>query len=197
MSTWRLVLLLLAFSPVARGSSSPGARSVAELVDLSDRVVLGRVIEMRPVDSVPPRTAVTFEIEERLKGAPGATVELQLLGRREPGWQLFVAGEPTFRVGERSLLFLRCLPSLAPACSLAAPAQGVLRVEGERVEVPVPLEGAYGPALTDWLTGLREVAARRLRAHRRSSQQPAAVLVPGAGPTDAKAGSRVQPPRSP
>ena len=84
--------------------------TVARAVHLSERVVVGVVVEVR-TEHVTPRSIVTesrIEVEEVLKGAgqAGDPILVRHPGGRVEGLGLQVEGMPELAPGERVLLFL-------------------------------------------------------------------------------------------
>ena len=84
-----------------------------ELVGEADTVIRGQVTSVRSAyDEASPgrpiRTYVSFRVERTLKGAPTATdtLTLVLLGGTVGAETLEVAGMPTFRVGDREIVFV-------------------------------------------------------------------------------------------
>jgi hypothetical protein len=51
-------------------------------------------------------TQVTFQIEDAIKGAPGKSYTLQMLGGTVDGETMEVAEAPRFKVGDRDILFV-------------------------------------------------------------------------------------------
>ena len=49
---------------------------------------------------------VTFQVEEALKGAPGESYTIRMLGGTVDGQTLQVSDAPTFKVGDRDILFV-------------------------------------------------------------------------------------------
>lgn len=103
------LLLALLLAPAARATSVL-APTFAELVAESDTIVRGTVTAVRSeaFDSPQGRgvhTFVTLRVERTLKGTPGDTVTLRLLGGTVGPRTLRVVGLPTFAVGQRQLVF--------------------------------------------------------------------------------------------
>lgn len=84
--------------------------TVEDLAGMSELVIIGEVNEVRSeVDQTGTRihTRVTITPEETLKGAvKGATVEIKFLGGEIGDIVAKMPGAPTFRAGERVLVFL-------------------------------------------------------------------------------------------
>jgi hypothetical protein len=81
-----------------------------ELIDASDTIVVGRVLETRSFWNS-QRTAVLTEalvaVEESVAGEPPASIPVYTLGGEIGGYTYVAVGAPRFRPGERFLLFLR------------------------------------------------------------------------------------------
>ena len=103
------LLLALLLAPAARATSVL-APTVPELVAESDTIVRGTVTAVRAEEFNSPQgrgvhTFVTLRVERTLKGTPGDTVTLRLLGGTVGPRTLRVVGLPTFAVGQRQLVF--------------------------------------------------------------------------------------------
>jgi len=96
-------------------ASVAGAMSVIpptfdELVAEADTAVRGVVTDIHAVTFESPegqgiKTLVTLRVEKVLKGTPGETVTLELLGGKVGKRNLRVAGMPEFHVGDRQIVF--------------------------------------------------------------------------------------------
>jgi len=107
--------LLIAFSIAV---AIPAARALSvipptfeQLVSTAEVVVDGEVTGVRSeLDSHQGRprvyTYVSIRVIDALKGAPGSTVELRMLGGTVGDVTLQVSGVPKFQVGERNLFFI-------------------------------------------------------------------------------------------
>lgn len=106
---WLLAGLLAAASATTASASVVEALELSELVARAERVVLGRVVDKRARWDGRGRivTDVTLRVQERMKGAPGDTITLTRLGGSIGEVGMKVAGEPSFRVGERRIVFAR------------------------------------------------------------------------------------------
>lgn len=82
-----------------------------QLVDRSERIVLGRVVDERARWDDRGRiiTDVDFEVQRSMKGgaASSEVVTLRCLGGTIGDLGMRVVGEPEFAPGERALLFMR------------------------------------------------------------------------------------------
>ena len=73
------------------------------------------------------RTRVTFTVNHALKGNPGTTFTLELLGGTVGEQSLTVEGVPQFQPGERYIIFSES-PDKAVVCPILGLDQGALRV---------------------------------------------------------------------
>ena len=83
----------------------------AELVAEAELVVRGVVTEVRTEEFDSPdgrgvRTLVTLRVERALKGSPGESVTLTILGGTVGRRTLSIPGMPQFRVGQRQVVFV-------------------------------------------------------------------------------------------
>jgi hypothetical protein len=82
-----------------------------ELVDEASSVFIGEVVDVR-TQAVASRaeptivTEVVFSVDRVLKGAPRVQARLEFLGGATGDHRIEVAGVPTFRVGDRDVLFV-------------------------------------------------------------------------------------------
>jgi hypothetical protein len=88
--------------------------SFAELVGDADAIYRGRItaVESRWVDRGDGqgnviRTFVTLVVERVLKGSDRQTVTLEFLGGTVGGESMSVSGMPTFKVGDREIVFVQ------------------------------------------------------------------------------------------
>lgn len=82
-----------------------------ELVAEAETIVRGTVTEVRTEEFDSPqgrgvRTLVTLQVERTLKGTPGATLTLSVLGGTVGRRTLGIAGMPQFQVGQREIVFV-------------------------------------------------------------------------------------------
>lgn len=82
-----------------------------QMTAAADRVFLGRVVAVRTGRDAQglPSTWTTFTVEEAIKGATSATVEIKQLGVDAPladGTVFRIPSLPSYRVGEELILFL-------------------------------------------------------------------------------------------
>jgi len=125
--------------------------NVGEAVELSDEIVVGKVVRVRQAEPLSveapgepdgrhtvPVQAVTFQIEKRLKEPadrrerPERVEVFRTGGSDAEGETMMLEGDPEYRPGQRYLLFLADGPEL--------------RVEGSRVltKSVISPEGRYG-----------------------------------------------------
>jgi len=105
------VLMTLALGGVARAAVVLPL-TVEELARRADAVVRGVAGETRPIRSADGRqihTVTTIEVDLALKGGPPLTLEVLTPGGTWGDLSQTVTGAPSFRQGERVILFLRSL----------------------------------------------------------------------------------------
>jgi hypothetical protein len=155
MNSLRLLglLLVLGLPALARGSTMP-PQSLADLVRLSDRIVLARVVDQRvrvPEGNVRQMTTISrLEVVEEYRGQGPRALELVQLGGKSGLWESHLAGDAKLSAGELALVFLRCPdPKAAERCVLVGLGAGKHTVtdgaQGQReVELTAQVKG--GPA---------------------------------------------------
>ncbi len=97
-----LILFALWASPIE--SSQVRSLGLEEMTDRAAIVFSGRCIGIRHERDAALGIEVTrarFRVERAIKGRPGSTIEIKLLGGESR-----LAGVPTFRIGEEVVLFL-------------------------------------------------------------------------------------------
>jgi hypothetical protein len=131
------LLCLLLMAGVARATTviPPTFES---LVSGASTIFVGEVIDVRAEWQATPqgraiRTDVTFKVEEVWKGAAGAVTQLEFLGGTIGGTTMEVVGMPTFREGQRSVLFVS--GQVRTASPLVGFWHGRLRVERDSIGV--------------------------------------------------------------
>ncbi len=110
---WLMPVLLpmaLLFLPEAHATTVLRV-PVAEMARGSDLVIMGHVIDIKPVtDPASPkklRTRIAIAVDKTVKGRyPKATFDLVLPGGRDDQRRMWIAGMPKFRTGEEVILFL-------------------------------------------------------------------------------------------
>jgi hypothetical protein len=102
------------------------------LVSSANTIFVGEVMEVRAVWTPTPqgraiKTYVTFRVEDVWKGAVGAVTQLEFLGGTIGETTMEVVGMPTFRDGQRSVLFVS--PEARAVSPLVGFWHGRMRVE--------------------------------------------------------------------
>ncbi len=125
------LLICLFFSHAPSFATTVLQHDFASLVRQAETVVVGTVTTVHAewdVEQQVPYTFVTFADLEVQKGSVSTdTLTLQFLGRPNPdGMVLHVAGVPTFRPGDRTLLFIA--GNTQQAIPLVGMWQGVYRI---------------------------------------------------------------------
>lgn len=124
-----LFTALLAFFPVY-GTLVPQL-SFEELVEQSESVAHGKVVSVR-VDWDAERTTIwtyyEVQIEDALKGAPGAVLTVQEPGGELEGTVMEIVGAPRYQPGEEVVVFAARTPFGLRTCGWG---QGRFVVEGE------------------------------------------------------------------
>jgi hypothetical protein len=151
----RSVLLLLALTVIAAiaAAGAPAAASTFlamtpdELAAKADSVVEGRVVAVRSFWN-PEHTAILteadLEIDQTVVGDAAGVVTLRTFGGKVGNYVIVAHGFPTFRRGERLLLFLE--PEQAGARKVLGYQQGQYRIradaKGRAIAVPAFEGGA-------------------------------------------------------
>lgn len=119
-------LALLAAVPARALSVRPP--TFAELVAESGQIVRGTVTKVEAFEAPAAdgrmliKTRVTWQVEDALKGAPGATLSLEFLGGRLGDDHSVVPGMPQFTVGETGFVF--AAKNVRSMCPLIAAGHG-------------------------------------------------------------------------
>ena len=105
-----LLLLFLAINPQLRGTTVI-APDFDQLVTRAELIFQGEVTEVRPQwigEGAEHRIVsfVTFKVADALKGNPGASYTIRMLGGTVGGKTLQVSDAPTFKIGDRDILFV-------------------------------------------------------------------------------------------
>ena len=130
-----------------------------EIISESTLIVRGRVTDVRAVDTSTAgrgvESVVTVAVENVLKGQASGFVYMRVPGGVIGSTRHVMSGAPTFKAGERAVLFLK--PGVSdPAYRPVGLTMGVYRIQVEsltrRLVVPPPLvagrtENASGPAI--------------------------------------------------
>jgi hypothetical protein len=106
-----LATAILACVTTAAHAMSVIAPSFQELVGSATVVVRGVVTDVHAVtvetaQGTAIRTLVTFQVERVLKGTAGDTLTLTFLGGKVGKRTLAILGMPTFKVGDREIVFV-------------------------------------------------------------------------------------------
>ena len=120
------------------------------LVGQAHAIAVGRVVAVEPRWREGRRgieTALTFEVDQYLKGDLGRTVSLNVPGGQMGRYRSVMPGAPAFTEGEEVVLFLTA--DTTRAAHVLGLGQGVFRimtdrVRGERLVVPEILASAQG-----------------------------------------------------
>lgn len=147
-----VALALSAFGVPAARASVMLALDLAELVDLSDQIVVARAHGQQSRWHAGGRLIVTdvrLVVETALKGpaTPGQSLVATRLGGRLEKLALRVPGSASFVLGQRVLVFLYRVPS--GDLRVVGMSQGVLAVELQQGVLSV-LPGAAEQALLGW-----------------------------------------------
>lgn len=118
ISSWILVALVLSVGfggvlPPRSAQAQTLGLSPSEIARLSQTAVVGTVRALRahwnPAHTL-ILTTVTVDVEHVLKGVAGDTLSFEVQGGKVGNLGLTVSGAPTFRVGQRVILFLDDTP---------------------------------------------------------------------------------------
>jgi hypothetical protein len=137
-----------------------------ELVDQAQLIFQGTVTDVRcewagegaqrRIESV-----VTFQIEDAIKGAPGAAYTLRMLGGTIGEETMGIAEAPTFKIGDRDILFVE--NNGTQFIPLVGIMYGRYRVQSDIVagkeivanEAGGPVAGVTGVGATEFKTAIR------------------------------------------
>jgi hypothetical protein len=105
-----LFLLFLAINPQLRGTTVI-APDFDQLVTRAELIFQGEVTDVRSQwigEGAEHRIVsfVTFKVADALKGNPGASYTIRMLGGTVGGKTLQVSDAPTFKIGDRDILFV-------------------------------------------------------------------------------------------
>ena len=131
------VICTLLMAGVAR-STTVIPPTFESLVSSANTIFVGEVMNVRAAWIATPSgraivTQVTFKVEETWKGAAGAVTQLEFLGGTIGETTMEVVGMPTFRDGQRSVLFVS--PQPRAARPLVGFWHGRMRVERDHTGV--------------------------------------------------------------
>jgi hypothetical protein len=163
--------LLAALCLPAGALASQGApQSLAELAQVSDRVVLARVGRSHvrvPQGNVRQMTTVSqVEVLEEYQGKGPRALEVVQLGGRSGLWESRLVGDATLTEGETALFFLRCPdPQGVTRCGLVGLGAGkspVTAGENGQRQVQLSAQVKGGPAsrpLSEVIEEIRRAAS--------------------------------------
>ena len=129
MTVRALVLSVLCVLPVAVQATVLVPAEFREIVNGSDVIAYGRVVETIPEwteDRKRVDTVVTFQVATYLKGGPGETLIFKVPGGTIGRYRNVLVGAPQFRGGDEAILFLNTRDREFPA--VFGLNQGVFRV---------------------------------------------------------------------
>jgi hypothetical protein len=113
MKSLRSLLLLLCAALAIAGARATTviAPTFDELVNEAELIFQGSVTDVRSqwIGEGAERRIVsyiTFQVEEALKGAPGDSYTIRMLGGTVDGYTMGVTDAPTFKMGDRDILFV-------------------------------------------------------------------------------------------
>ncbi len=143
---WALPLLSVWLVPALALATQVEAMSLRELVAEADLVIVGTVVsnDAHYDDQDRIVTDATIRVEDTLHGARATTIVVRRLGGVVGDLGLQIAGESTYPVGTRALLFLRAIPATdLPVGSVVyrplGMSQGVMpMLEANGIEVVMP-----------------------------------------------------------
>lgn len=150
-----LIALVVAVLPASANLSIPA--EFREVVKEATVIVRGRVTDVRSVvePGIGIESIATVAVETALKGQARGFVYVRVPGGEVGQSRVVMVGAPTFKVGQRAVLFLRARGT-DPALRPIGLSQGIYRVQPEpgtgRAVVTPPLvsgvtEGRSGPAV--------------------------------------------------
>ncbi len=107
-----LFAILMALAVVSSSATTVIPPTFNELVDEADLIFQGSVTGVKSewVGEGAQRqimTYVTLKVEQALKGAPGQSYSIRMLGGTVDGETMAVADAPKFEVGDEDILFVR------------------------------------------------------------------------------------------
>ncbi|HEX6898120.1 MAG TPA: hypothetical protein VF789_00330 [Thermoanaerobaculia bacterium] len=137
-------LVLLAVAVVAPAAASTFvALDQRELVAQSDAVVQGRILKVSSFWSPSGRvilTEVMVQVEEKILGEAPGVVILRTAGGTVGGYTVEAHGFPSFKVGDRAVLFLRNSANVAEVTGYRQGQYDIVR-DKAGVEMAVPSLG--------------------------------------------------------
>ncbi|UCE03755.1 MAG: hypothetical protein JSW67_06090 [Candidatus Latescibacterota bacterium] len=171
----------LLLSTPARGASVL-ARTVVDLIQLSERIVVGTVLDVRDgfTDNQVPYTEITLRVDEALKGSASKTYSFRQFGLLEPrampdgrvNLMRSPEGWPRFRPDEVVVLFLYKAGAQTGLRTTVGLMQGKFNIDNGQVQNAISNRGLFDGVHAD--EGLLSSAESKLLAAR-------------SGPVDAEA----------
>ncbi|MCC6748820.1 MAG: hypothetical protein IT371_14265 [Deltaproteobacteria bacterium] len=153
----RAIVPLALFLPLPVSATMMVAMSLHQLAGRADRIFVGRVLKAESHWSEDGRhivTDTTFEVQQGVHGAKdGERVVVRRLGGSVNGIGMRVAGSPTFRPGETTLLFTEVRAGHRYVVGMMQGVFPVQRTEDGRITVARTLGGLSLVKRTD--DGLR------------------------------------------
>jgi hypothetical protein len=131
MFRWRVLVCALAVcAAVPAGATTFLPVTFDDLITRADLIFVGQVVDVRPFaletrDGTIIKTRVTFRVEDPLLGTSSALEVFDFLGGEVDGFEMTIAGMPTFSAGDRRVMFARRERSINPIVGFS---QGLLRV---------------------------------------------------------------------
>lgn len=103
------IFFLAAFGPIH--ATTVIAPTFAQLVDEAELIFQGKVTAARSIWTGEGAqrvivTFVTFKVEDTMKGNPGESYTVRMLGGTVDGETIEIADAPKFKVGDRDILFV-------------------------------------------------------------------------------------------
>ena len=138
--------------------------SLEELVEQSDTIVAGEVLEMRSAWTADRRvifTTVTLRPDRRFKGGERSLIRFRIPGGTVGDTRLMVTHSPVFAVGEQALVFLAGASGRLPRVVAGEAGKRHIQIEddGEATILPGFALSDVGAGDTAGLSTLDELAA--------------------------------------
>ena len=161
-----LLLLFLAINPQLRGTTVI-APDFDQLVTRAELIFQGEVTDVRSQwigEGAEHRIVsfVTFKVADALKGNPGASYTIRMLGGTVGGETLQVSDAPTFKIGDRDILFIENNGS--QFIPLVGIHHGRFRIERDEAGREIVMTGARQPLADVEQLGKDEVTIAAGRA---------------------------------
>jgi len=169
---WAFVLLLLCGAAITANATTFPAVTLDDLIARADVIFVGDVVDVRPFAVSTPdgpiiKTRVIFRVSDAWWGTSSVQEVLDFLGGQLNGVGMAVADMPTFKVGDRRVVFARRDQSINPIVGFT---QGLLLVARDSDGVERVLT-ADGRALT-----LPEQVGNNIQSNRTASANAAATV---------------------